>query len=155
MPGLILTRSVSEGELPPKRDSLSESVRRAANPRLHFFNRSSRVNSPNVIRSPGRFLQKALTQSQAKFLALRFHPIGGAADAIRGGLRVDVQQERQIGFDACGGDFADSPQFFDIESARVSLVDHIRQQKSVGDDRLSGIQRRANDLLDQLRRAAI
>ena len=118
----------------------------AANLRLHLFDRPSRIDSPNAIRPPRRFGQKTVAQPAAKFLALRFHAIGRAADAIGRGLRIDVQQKRQIRLDASGGDFADSPQFVDIQSAGVSLVDHIRQQKSVGNDRLSRGERRAESL---------
>ena len=72
-----------------------------------------------------------------------------------GRLGTKIEHERQVRLQSAGGHLADSPQLVHLQPAGVPLINDIRQQVAIGDDRLTAGKRRAQALLDESGRAAM
>ncbi len=57
---------------------------------------------------------------------MRFHPIELAIESLGRGLRRQIEHEREIRLEPAGGKLANPPEFGDVETAGVPLVNDIR-----------------------------
>ena len=71
--------------------------------------------------------------------------------ALRGRFGRQIEYESHVRLDAAGRQFADPPQLLDVEPAGVPLINDVRQQKAIRDNRFAACQRGADQFLDHLR----
>jgi hypothetical protein len=105
------------------------------------------------MRIPPRFRKKSLAHAGLVSSVTLFEAIRASfAPSLRCFDR-DVKNQGQVRFQASGRHPANLPQEFRIETAGVSLVNHISQEKAIGNNDVPGVQSRTDDFCSELRPA--
>ena len=62
----------------------------------------------------------------------------GTAPPLSGLFWRQIENDRQVRLQTAGGEAANLPQPFDIQSAGMALIDDVGKQKAIGEDDLTG-----------------
>ena len=95
--------------------------------------------------------QKTFPDSLAIFVSLAFHPVERPVQTEVGAFNAHIKHEHAIGHQPAGCDLANLPNLLRIQAAGMPLVDDIGQQISIGNDNSARVERRPDDLIDELR----
>jgi hypothetical protein len=110
------------------------------------------ISRDNVDRRPyyGGFLEKPGSKLFTVVGPPAFDPVESAAKADQGGGWVHVQQKRAVRLNSIDREGADAADLRNVHPAGISLINDVRQEKTITDHRAAGGEGRANHLVDQL-----
>jgi hypothetical protein len=117
---------------------------------LHALRRLARINYFDTFGSPFGFGEKASADAVVILQGSAFDAIARTGAPHTGLFERQIENEGQIRFDAAGGQTADLPQLVHVEAARVTLIDDIGEQVTVGNDYVSSVESGPDDLGDEL-----
>ena len=118
--------------------------------RLHGLPFAGSVDNGHF-RAFGSGSEKALANGFQVGCALGFDAVWFSLNPFDCRFNWHVQQQGQVRLETSGSDVPHLPNVVDFEASSVALVDHSRQQKSVADHRLAGVECRLDDFFNKLR----
>jgi hypothetical protein len=124
-----------------------------ANALVYLLDRLGGVYDLDNIGMPLGFGQEAFSDSGVIGKVAAFHAISWTRPPAESDVDRKIENESQIGQQAAGGQSANLPKPIRVESAGVTLIDHVGQQVAVRQHGSSGRQGGANHLGRELRPA--
>jgi hypothetical protein len=120
---------------------------------VDLINGFTGVNDTDSVLLATRLQQESGSDASMVIGVAAFDSIGRTDTSLSSRFHGQVEDERQIRFQATGGEPSDFPESVDWQPARVPLVHDVGQQIAIGDDISAGCECRLNDLSRELRPA--
>jgi hypothetical protein len=107
---------------------------------VHLGDRLLGVHNLNHIGMQSRLSQKTLTHSRVIGDITTLHAVCGAGSTAESQFHCQIQHKSQMGQQSARSQSADLPEPIGIESACMTLINYIGQEKAVGDDGSASIE---------------
>jgi hypothetical protein len=117
---------------------------------LNGLDRLSGVDHMYLLRQSG-LVQKTLPYTLTILVTLAFHPVERPIQTEVCAFNTHIEHEHTVGHQSARCDFPDLPNLPWIQAAGMPLINDICQQIPIGNDNLTRVERRPDDLVDKLR----